>query len=335
LEIIKAQTAKLNQLGVEIRTRCLLTDLIADADGTAIRGVSIQDGYQFPDENSGFRKEIGAERAVVLATGGFGSDLSFCRLQRPGLSQSIESTNHKGATAEGVVAALSKGALPVHLSWIQLGPWGCPDEKGYGVGGRFASYSVYPAGILIDPATGCRLLNEWADRRDRSEAILRAGHPCIGIVDSKGAEMDPASLQVCLKSGKVKAFQNFSDLAEAYGIPITALNQTLSIYNKAIAAGTPDEFGKALDQGAQPLKSPPFYAMRLWPKLHYTPGGIGINAKAQVINLNGQPIPGLFAAGEVCGGIHGASRLGACALTECLVFGRIAGREAASLRHRT
>ena len=147
--------------------------------------------------------------------------------------------------------------------------------------------------------------------------------------------MDPASLQVCLKSGKVKAFQNFSDLAEAYGIPITALNQTLSIYNKAIAAGTPDEFGKALDQGAQPLKSPPFYAMRLWPKLHYTPGGIGINAKAQVINLNGQPIPGLFAAGEVCGGIHGASRLGACALTECLVFGRIAGREAASLSHRT
>jgi flavocytochrome c len=176
LEIIKAQTAKLNQLGVEIRTRCLLTDLIADADGTAIRGVSIRDGYQFPDENSGFRKEIGAERAVVLATGGFGSDLSFCRLQRPGLSQSIQSTNHKGATAEGVVAALSKGALPVHLSWIQLGPWGCPDEKGYGVGGRFASYSVYPAGILIDPATGCRILNEWADRRDRSEAILRAGH---------------------------------------------------------------------------------------------------------------------------------------------------------------
>ena len=73
--------------------------------------------------------------------------------------------------------------------------------------------------------------------------------------------------------------------------------------------------------------------MRLWPKLHYTPGGIGINAKAQVINLHGQPIPGLFAAGEVCGGIHGASRLGACALTECLVFGRIAGREAASLNY--
>jgi hypothetical protein len=63
---------------------------------------------------------------------------------------------------------------------------------------------VYPAGILIDPATGCRILDEWTDRRERSEAILRAGHPCIGIVDSKGAEMDPASLEDCLKSGKVK-----------------------------------------------------------------------------------------------------------------------------------
>ncbi len=335
LAIIKAQTNKLKHLGVEIRTRCLLTDLITDPNGTAIRGVNIRDGYNFPDENSGFKKKIGATRAVVLATGGFGSDLSFCRLQRPGLSQSIQSTNHKGATAEGIVAALDKGALPVHLSWLQMGPWGCPDEKAYGIGGRFASYSVYPAGILIDPATGCRILNEWGDRRERSEAMLKTGQPCIGIVDSKGAEMDPESLQDCLNSGKVKAFQNLSNLAEAYRVPVAALNQTVKDYNTAISEGKPDQFGKPLDQGAQPLKKPPYYAMRLWPKLHYTPGGIGINAKAQVINLHGQPMPGLFAAGEVCGGIHGASRLSAGALTECLVFGRIAGQEAASSRHRT
>ncbi len=104
---------------------------------------------------------------------------------------------------------------------------------------------------------------------------------------------------------------------------------------KLSSLGIPDGFGKPLDQGAQSLKSPPFYAMRLWPKLHYTPDGIGINAKAQVIDLHGYPIPGLFAAGDAYGGIHGASRLSACALTECLVFGRIAGREAATLRHRT
>jgi flavocytochrome c len=334
-DIIKAQTAKLNELGVKIRTRCLLTNFIADSNGTKICGINIRVGYNFPDENSGTRKIIGANRAVILATGGFGNDLPFCRLQRPGLDESIQSTNHRGATAEGMVAALNIGALPVHLSWIQMGPWGCPDEKAYGKGARFASYSVYPAGILIDPATGCRFVNEWGDRRERSEAMLSAGHACLGIVDSNGAEKDAESLKDCLKSGKVKGFENLSDLAEAYGVPFSPLNQTLKDYNKAILEGMPDAFGKPLGQDTEPLKKPPFYAMRLWPKLHYTPGGIGINSKAQVINLKGQPIPRLFAAGEVCGGIHGASRLSSCALTECLIFGRIAGQEAVSFRHRT
>jgi succinate dehydrogenase/fumarate reductase flavoprotein subunit len=70
----------------------------------------------------------------------------------------------------------------------------------------------------------------------------------------------------------------------------------------------------------------------LWPKIHYTPGGVGINAKAQVIDLHQRPIPRLFAAGEVSGGIHGASRLGSCSLTECIVFGRIAGQQAAAVK---
>jgi succinate dehydrogenase/fumarate reductase flavoprotein subunit len=92
-----------------------------------------------------------------------------------------------------------------------------------------------------------------------------------------------------------------------------------------------DEFDKPLDQSeAQPLNEPPFYAIRLWPKVHYTLGGVGIDVQAQVIGLDGCPIPRLFAAGEVCGGIHGASRLGSSALTECIVFGRIAGRHAAA-----
>ncbi len=334
-DIIKAQTAKLRELGVEIRTRCLLKDFIIDRDGTTVCGINIRDGYQFPDERSGTARKMGANRAIILATGGFGNDLAFCRLQQPGLDESIQSTNHRGATSEGMVAALRIGALPVHLSWIQIGPWGCPDEKGYGKGGRFASYSVFPAGILIDPATGNRFVNEWGDRRQRTEAMLRVGQASIGIVDSLGADKDPASLKDCLKRGKVKGFENLADLATAYGIPSAPLSKTLNDYNNAIAAGQPDDFGKPLGPDTLPLKKPPFYAMRLWPKLHYTPGGIGITSKAQVINLKGQPIPGLLAAGEVSGGIHGASRLGSCALTECLVFGRIAGQSAAATKQRT
>ena len=333
-DIIKAQRAKLNQLGEEIHTRCLMIGLLTDSTG-AVLGVQIRTGFKFPDGNSGVIKNIRANRAVVLATGGFANDIRFRMLQNPGLDESISSTNHRGATAEGLVAALRIGAAPIHLSWIQMGPWGCADEAGYGQGARFASYSVYPAGILIDPATGCRIVNEWADRRQRCEAIFKAGHACVGIVDAEGAEQDADSLQNCLNSGKIQGFEKMTALAAAYGIPPQPLEITLNRYNQMAGEGSRDEFGKPFHHSVKPLVTPPFYAIRLWPKVHYTSGGLGINPNAEVIDIFSRPIPRLFAAGEICGGIHGASRLGSCALPECLVFGRIAGERAASLHPQT
>lgn len=332
-DITNVQKAKLKQLGVEIRSRCLMTRLYTDDTG-AVTGIQIRDGYSFGEEDSGTVKNIRANRAVVLATGGFGNDVRFRALQNPVLNASVESTNHRGATAEGLLSALQIGAVPVHLSWIQTGPWGCPDETGYGRGASFASYGVYPAGILIDPDTGSRIVNEWSDRKQRSDAIFKAGHICIGIIDSKGAERVSDSLQRCLKEGQVKAFEKLADLAAAYDMPPNQLESTVHRYNEMIQNGEHDEFDKPLDQsGTQMVTQPPFYAIRLWPKVHYTPGGVGIDSNARVLDLNGQVIPHLFAAGEVCGGIHGASRLGSCALTECIVFGRIAGQQAATQSH--
>ena len=276
-------------------------------------------------------KTIGARRAVVLATGGFANDPAFRTTQHPGLDDSLQTTNHRGATAEGLIAALGLQACPVHLSWIQLGPWGCSDEKGYGKGGRFASYAVFPAGILVDPATGQRIVSEWGDRRERAEAMMQTGHPCVGIVDTGGAAKDAESLHYCLRSGKVRAFNELDELAAAYGMPAPALAKTVADYNRAIAAGQTDRFGKALSREAFPVTTPPYYAIRLYPKVHYTPGGVRIDHRSRVIDLHGNRIPRLFAAGEVTGGVHGASRLGSGALTECLVFGRIAGQEAARL----
>jgi flavocytochrome c len=333
MDFIKAQRRLLRKRGVEIRTRCLLTHLQTDRHG-AVTGVQIRSGHPSPDGGSGALENIYAARAVVLATGGFGSDIPFRRIQAPRLDASVDSTNHRGATADGLIAALEINAQPVQLSWIQLGPWGCADETGYGPGASFAGYSVYPEGILIDPATGQRIVNEWADRRQRCDAIFNAGHVCVGIVDADGAESDAESLQRCLGRGVVKAFGTLTDLASAFGIPDGRLETTVAQYNHAIRQGAPDPFGKPLTRGAKRLVKPPFHAVRLWPKVHYTSGGVGIDSKAQVINLRGQPIPRLFAAGEVCGGIHGASRLGSCALTECMVFGRIAGRQAAAVNPR-
>lgn len=332
-DITRAQMAWLKEAGVEIRTRCQLVRLFTDSTGEVL-GVQIRSGYDFRENESGIIKNIRTNCAVILATGGFGNDIKFRALQNPRLDESIRSTNHRGATAEGLVAALRIGAAPVHLSHIQMGPWGCADENGYGRGASFASYSVYPTGILVDPSTGARIVNEWSDRRQRSEAILKVGHICVGIVDSIGAQKAADSLERCLRLGTVKKFDRLADLGASYGMPPHQLEATVNHYNKMVRNGEPDEFGKPLDQGAQSIENPPFYAIRLWPKVHYTPGGIGINSNAQVLDLNGRPIPGLFAAGEVCGGIHGASRLGSCALTDCIVFGRIAGQQAASLSRK-
>ena len=329
-DFTKAQCRILDQLGIEIRTGCRLERLLTD-DGDSVCGVAVRSGYRFPDGKSGTLQYLHARQAVVLATGGFGNDIPFRMAQNPVLDDSVQSTNHRGATAEGLVAALAIKAAPVHLSWIQLGPWGCADEKGYGRASSFASYSVFPAGIVVDPATGQRIVNEWADRRKRSEAIFNTGHSCVGIVDAAGGELAADSLAHSLKRGTVKSFETLADIAAAYDMPADRLEKTVASYHELIKAKKSDPFGKPLSQGARLLSTPPFYAIRLWPKVHYTSGGLRINTRAQVIDLDHRPISRLFAAGEVCGGIHGASRLGSCALTECIVFGRIAGQQAAAV----
>ncbi|HKL00771.1 MAG TPA: flavocytochrome c [Desulfotignum sp.] len=338
--ITKALTARCRELGVAIHTRCTLEHLIT-GDSKRVSGVCLSctapasAGTPDPETtaSAGSIRHIRAQKAVVLATGGFGSDVAFRTCQIPRLDASIGTTNHKGATAEGLTAALKIHAMPLHLSWIQLGPWGCADETGYGKGARFASYSVFPAGILVDPDYGTRIVNEWADRRQRSDAILNTGHACIGIVDDQGAKKEPDSLSSCLKTGKIRQFDTLAALGSAYSMPAGSLEQTVADYNTGINQKSPDQFGKLPKKDTAPLDTPPFFAIRLWPKVHYTPGGLHIDTHARVMDLSHHPISGLFAAGEVTGGIHGAGRLGGCALTECIVYGRIAGQNAAATEH--
>ncbi len=326
--IIQPMLSRCRKLDIPVQKKTLLGRILKDREGR-VEGVEVRREYLFPRADSGRSQRIRARRAVILATGGFGRDVAFRMTQDPRLSEDIDSTNHLGATAEALVAALEVGATPVHLSWIQLGPWTSCDEKGWGVGSMFTLLAGFPYGIMVDAKTGRRFVNELSDRRLRTDAMLLQGRTPVAIVDSQGVK-HATTLDQCLKRGVVKAFDSLEELAAFNHIPLPALRETLERYHLCLAHGRDAEFGKPLAQGLKPIETPPFYAIRLLPKVHHCMGGIQVNSRAQVLAVaDHRPIPGLYAAGEITGGVHGASRLGSTAIVDCLVFGRIAGQNAA------
>jgi succinate dehydrogenase/fumarate reductase flavoprotein subunit len=158
-------------------------------------------------------------------------------------------------------------------------------------------------------------------------AILKIGHPVICLTDSDGAKhslKDVAELEATVKS-----FQSVDELAKNYEMDARVLTNTIREYNEGVTSKA-DVFSKPFRDDLTAIDSPPFYATRLWPKVHHTMGGLHINSDAQVMHIDGYPIEGLYAAGEVVGGVHGGDRLGSCATLDCISFGRISGHNAAA-----
>jgi flavocytochrome c len=332
--IVNQQLLKLKELGVQPRTGCFLTKIYRDEDGRGrVKGVQIREGYLFPKVDSGKIKNIKAGKAVVLATGGFGEDVAFRTIQDPRLTADFPTTNQPGATAEAMREALRIGCIPVQLSWIQLGPWGSPDEKGMGLAPFFAQLCCAMYGLWIDTKTGKRFVNELADRKIRADAIIKAGNKCIAFTDAGGYAIGQKLLgdimPKIIERGVVKSYNSLEEMAAAYNCPVESLKETIDRFNKGVAAGKDEEWGRYLQKEQKPLTSAPYYALRLTPKVHHCMGGVNITVEAKAKDiLTDQPIPGLYAAGEVTGGVHGAVRLGSCGTLDCLVFGRIAGQNA-------
>ena len=274
----------------------------------------------------------GSRRGVVMATGGFSRNVWFRQQQDPLLDSRLDSTNQPGATGEGLLHMLQIGAAPVQLDQIQLGPWSSPEEKGFGLVSQFNTIAGFPMGIMVDPRTGRRFCNELADRKDRADKILAMienGKPVYPVcfTDSKGVAK-AQTLKNGMKYNVIHKFDSLEGLAKGFGMPVAPFIAQVQEFNSYVRGKDDKQFHRPL-QLAIVIDKPPFYAVRVWPKVHYCMGGAAINEKAEVMDVMGKTIPGLFAAGEVTGGIHGASRLGGCAIADGLCFGRIAGESAA------
>lgn len=316
-------------LGVKTYNRHKFEKFIQNENGDVI-GVELTAGYYFGEER-GEKINVKATRGVIMATGGFANNIPLRVAQDPTLNSEVGCTNVKGATGDGLLAMLRIGATPIHLAHIQSGPWASPDEGGFGYVSNYSLFN-FPHSVAIHRATGKRFMNEIADRKTRCDAELSCrdenGNPLPPIlITSYHYSNKHPSLKKVLKYGVGWKFDSLEELAQHFNVPLEALNNQIEQYNTYTKTGIDEQFGKIMDLAMNKPIVAPYTVVRLWPKAHYCQGGVQINDKAQVLDsYSNTPIGGLLAAGEVTGGVHGVSRLGSCAITECLVMGMTAGK---------
>ena len=324
--IVLKEVEKLKSLGVEPRTRVLMERIIRDADGR-VKGVQVRTGYKFPDRTSGQVKFIAARRAVVLAHGGFGADVKFRSIQDPKLTEKLGTTCQPGATSEAWREAARIGCHMIQTDWIQCVPWTAPTEKGMGIALFFAQGAAAMFGVWVEDKKGSRFVDELANRKVRADAImnlLNQGVHCYAVADAAGL------LQKALDRGCVRRYDTLEALAQGESINLEGLKKSLAEWNEAVKTGRDARLGRYVNKKAVPMGTGPWYVSTMVPKVHHCMGGIYTDMEARALDIDAdRPIPGLYAAGESTGGVHGAVRLGSCAVTDCIVYGRIAGRNAA------
>lgn len=267
-------------------------------------------------------KEIYA-KAVVMAAGGFSANQDMVTKINPKL-KGFATTNHPGATGDGIIMGEKVGADTVDMSQIQTHPTVVPGN------GEMITEAVRGNGAILVNKDGKRFINELQTRDVVSAAELAQKDKVGYLLFDQDVRKSLKAIESYVKSGLTTEGKDLHELGQKLGIDGDTLQATVDKYGKDQAAGKDTEFGRA--DMPRPLNQPPYYAVKVTPAVHHTMGGLVINTKAQVLDKKGNIIPGLFAAGEVTGGVHGANRLGGNAMADITTFGRIAGEGAAKVK---
>ena len=327
---------KCQEYGIPVELRTIVDDFVVGKNGEVL-GVKVRTRYRFGKEDSGRVQYIRAVNGVLIASGGFAQNVRMRTDHDPRLTAAFTSTNHPGATGEVIQSAQMIGANTIQMDWIQLGPWTSPDEKGFGLAPLFVESTV-GYGPMVDPATGKRFIKETGNRKVRADAIVALGHPVLIYACEKnvmnkvvGHNMTPEMFKKVQERGTIRKFNTLKELADFYKIPYDVLEKENAKFNGYMKAKKDPDFDCMFFDDGVPNEVGPFYACRLWPRVHHCMGGLEINNEAQVIDARGKVIPNLYAAGEATGGVHGMVRRGTVAVADCTIFGRTAARTAVKL----
>ena len=296
--------------GVKMMLDTTATEILTDANGAAV-GVKATGA-------SGETVTVNA-KAVVLASGGFGANLDMVVKYKPEL-KGFMTTNAPGIQGQGIEMAQAIGAATVDMDQIQIHPTVEANTA------ALITEGLRGDGAVLINAEGKRFIDEVGTRDVVSAAeIAQTGSYSWLVVDQ--AMVDASSvIQGYIKKGYTVTGATYEELGKAMGVDAAAFAETMDKWNGYVEAKNDPDFGRT--SFANPLNTAPYYAVKVTAGVHHTMGGLKINANTEVLNEKGEVIPGLFAAGEVTGGVHGANRLGGNAVADFTVFGRIAGAAA-------
>lgn len=318
-ELITKLKTKTEEQGVTIKTSMKADALITNDEGR-VTGVEATD-------DSGNTILFHAKMGVVIATGGFGSNIEMRKKYNPEMDEKYLSTDTPGTTGDGIVMAEALGAKLANMEYIQTYPV-CNPETGVI---SLVADSRFDGAILINQE-GERFVEELERRDVISKAILaqtggytyQLWNQTIADI-GKTIEVHQDEYDMLIKQGLLYKADTLEEAAKFFNVDIDTLKATVKKVNQYASTGDDLDFHHR--GGLVSLETGPYYIQKAVPSVHHTMGGLVIDEKTHVINEEGSIIPGLYAAGEVTGVIHGTNRLGGNAIADVFTFGRIAGQQ--------
>ena len=307
----------------EIKLKAEVTGLLKDDKGAVTGVVYTQEG-----------KQGEAHGPVIFATGGYGADFSDSGLlakYRPDLLK-FSTTNGDHCTGDAIKIGKEVGASAIELDFVQVHPSGLVDPKEPKAKTKFlAAEALRGAGALILDNEGQRFVDELG-RRDHvsGQMLSRNKFPYYLVLNGKASSTIEWHCKHYVGRGLMKRYNSGAEFAKDIGVSTETLDKTFKAYNEASKTGKPDQFGKKFfHNGPFEVSDNVFHVAMIEPVIHYCMGGLEISPASEVLREGTKEvIPGLYAAGEVAGGIHGKNRLGGSSLLDCVVFGRVSGASA-------